>query len=313
MKALILEAKNTLSVRQLPVPEAAEDESIITVELAGIGGSEYLGLANPGIRPLPHAMGHGIIGKISDGTRIAVYPLQGCGQCPHCENNKEQLCDEWSLIGVHSNGGFQQLLAVPNNAIMKLPLTLSRQQAAFIEPFANSVNAWEIASPRKEQTIAVIGAGGLGLGIVACATANGISGISIADWSETRRAAATELGARVSETSLFGTFDIIFDTVGSEKARNQAVALTKKGGKCVFLGFETPIQPVNFVEFIRHQKQFLGSFVYSKEQFKKAIQLAHQCNNTWVKEVSFNEVESHLLNFQKGNFDVVKLALRPTP
>jgi threonine dehydrogenase-like Zn-dependent dehydrogenase len=312
LKALILEARNTLRVHDVAEPIAAQGETAISVELAGIGGSEYMALSNPGIRPLPHAMGHGIVGRRSDGSRVVVYPLQGCGSCSYCENDKAQLCDEWTLIGVHSDGGFQEQLTVPGDAIVALPNALSRRQAAFVKPFANSVNVWEIASLREGQSIAVIGAGGLGLGIVACASASKFSNVSLADRSAHRRNAAQSLGASHVENDLTGTYDVVFETVGSESSREAAIALARKGGKCIFLGFASSIQPVNFIELIRHQKQFLGSFVYSREQFQKAIQLAHQCRDEWVKEVSFSEVKSHLRNFQKGNFDVVKLALNPT-
>ncbi len=312
MKALILEAKDKLLVREVPDPIATYDETTISVELAGIGGSEYLGLANPGIRPLPHAMGHGIVGRHPNGALVAIYPLQGCGHCSYCESDHEQLCDEWSLIGVHSDGGFQQQLAVPDKAIVELPATLSVQQSAFVEPFANAVNAWEIASPQQGESIAVIGAGGLGLGIVACGVKSEISDISISDWSRPRRDAAKELGAKHAADSLVGTYDVVFETVGSEISRESAIALTKKGRECIFLGFATATQPVNFIELIRYQKRLLGSFVYSRKQFRKAIELAHLCKNEWVTEVPFEQVEGHLVKFQNGDFEVVKLALNPT-
>ncbi len=311
MKSLLLEATDELKIRNGPVPKLSENEVLITVDVAGIGGSEYLALSNPGIRRLPHAMGHGIIGHTEDGNNVAIYPLQGCGQCTYCSTNEIQLCDDWSMIGVHSYGGFQQQLAVPKSALVDLPTNMPWQKAAFIEPFANSVNAWKIAAPAANHKIAVIGAGGLGLGVVACATASRTGIVDIAEWSKTRRAAAIHLGANDAQQELSGPYDIVFDTVGSERSRNQAISLLKKGGKCIFLGFSEAIQPVNFSELIRHQKQFVGSFVYSIQQFKEAIELVHLCKKEWIKDVSFENVYKHLQDFQKGNFDVVKLVLHP--
>ena len=192
----------------------------------------------------------------------------------------------------------------------ELPHTLTRKKAVFVEPFANSVNAWETASPDIDNSIAIVG-GGLGLGIVACAVSENLANINLADWSASRCQAAKDLGATFTGSSLNGNFDIVFETVGSQKSRDTAISLTKKGGKYVFLGFETPTYNANFNELIRHQKQLLGSFIFTREQFSKAIQLAHRCNDEWVTEVGLHEVESHLGQFQKGNFDIVKLAANP--
>ena len=284
---------------------------MITVEITGIGGSEYLGLANPGSRPLPSAMGHGICGTMEDGSRVAIFPLFSCESCVYCANDKRQLCDDWKLIGVQSNGGFQQKLSVPKSSVVHLPATLSWEQAVFIEPFANSINAWNLSSPNLTDKIAVIGAGSLGLGLVACARQEGKMSVSVAEPSTTRREAARELGASFCEEKLSGEFDIVFDTVGSEVARNAAIELTKKSGKCVFLGFAAPSQPVNFAELIRHQKQLIGSFAYSKEQFELAVNLVHHCNGKWVKNVGFSDVQLGLEKFLEGDFSVIKLALRP--
>jgi NADPH:quinone reductase-like Zn-dependent oxidoreductase len=59
-------------VREISNPTPLDNQTIVTVVAAGIGGSEYLGFHNPGIRPLPNVMGHGIVGVIASGERVAV-------------------------------------------------------------------------------------------------------------------------------------------------------------------------------------------------------------------------------------------------
>ena len=87
---------------------AGPDEVVIDVAVAGIGGSEYLGYNNPGIRTLPNIMGHGFAGTTAEGRRVAVNPLRSCGTCAYCRQGLGQLCDDWHLIGVQSDGGFAQ-------------------------------------------------------------------------------------------------------------------------------------------------------------------------------------------------------------
>ena len=149
MKKLVLERQGVLTLVDAPPPVATTDEEVINVELAGLGGSEYLGLAKPGLRKLPNAMAHGIVGQTTSKRRVAVYPISACGKCLQCENDTPQLCIQWQMTGVHSDGGFSQQLAVHKQALVDLPDSLSWEQAAFIEPFANSLNAVELAHLTK--------------------------------------------------------------------------------------------------------------------------------------------------------------------
>jgi threonine dehydrogenase-like Zn-dependent dehydrogenase len=101
MNALVLEDKRVLTLQEVPVPEVGEANELIHIEAVSIWGSEYLGFNNSGIRPIPNIMGHGFTGTAAEGEQVASYPLSACGSCLYCLTNQEQLCDEWSLIGVH--------------------------------------------------------------------------------------------------------------------------------------------------------------------------------------------------------------------
>lgn len=311
MQALLLEDSLTLRLREIDDPVTGPGDVIVDVAVTGIGGSEYLGYRNPGLRPLPNIMGHGIAGLAPDGGRVAVNPLHGCGVCAFCLKDQTQLCDSWSLIGVQSAGGFAQKLAVPEDSLIGLPDSMTWEQASFVEPFANAVNAWDLAQADPSATIAVLGAGSLGLGVVANASAAGCSTIHIRDNAASRRAAAATLGAGEISEATSETYDIVFDTVGSAESRQAAAALTAKGGRCVFLGFAAPKSEVNFVELIRGQKQFIGAFVYSGKQFERAIALAGKTQSSWVQNLSFAEVAPKLKQYLADNFLTVKAALRP--
>lgn len=307
----MLKGKRALELQDIAEPEVGEGNQLIIIEAVSIGGSEYLGFNNPGIRPLPNIMGHGFTGTTEEGKRVAIFPLSSCGICEYCTTNQEQLCDNWSLIGVQADGGFSQKASVPKEQIFELPKDISWEQSVFIEPFANSINAWEISGASESDSIAIIGAGSLGLGLVSLACKTGCNIVHVADQSIIRRNAAKSIGATFTASELNETYDIVFDAVGSIETRSQTILSTKKGGKCIFLGFETSELTINMSEIIRHQKQLVGSFVYSKSQFKEAIELVKICDSNWVNNISFNEVEKALVGFLQGNFDHIKVALRP--
>jgi len=302
----------TLSVGETVQPNCGENETVIRVEIAGIGGSEYLGYANPGIRSIPSIMCHGFSGETLNGQRVTVNPLLSCGTCQYCSSDLCQLCDSWNLIGVQSNGGFAEQVVVPSNTLVNLPDELTWEQAMFIEPFANSINARELSGAGKLSDVAIVGSGSLGLGLVGCANRTECETIDVADLSPQRLSAALQLGA----TGTIGTleseaYDVVFETVGSLESRQSALCATKKGGTIVFLGFATPTMEVNISELIRHQKNLMGSFVYSRQQFCSAVDLVSIVNSNWVENLSFSEVESRLNEHLDGDFSVVKSALRP--
>jgi (R,R)-butanediol dehydrogenase/meso-butanediol dehydrogenase/diacetyl reductase len=309
----VLKGKRKLFLEDISTPVVKDGEVLVLVDVvvAGIGGSEYLGFNHPGIRPLPHIMGHSITGVTINGMRVAIYPLQGCGKCVQCKTKMVQLCDEWTLIGVHSDGGFAQKVAVPRESLIELSPELSWEQSAFIEPFANSINAWEISEAQSHNTIAIVGVGSLGLGLVACAKNQGCNVIEVCDLSKSRLSAALEIGATKGVEKLDGEFDVVFDTMGSRETRKLTIHLAKKGGKCVFLGFATPEHEIDFATLIRHQKHLLGSFVYSIDQFERAMTLAICTKSSWVNNLLFSEVERQLRRFLANDFSVVKAALRP--
>lgn len=311
MKGLILKGPNELVLSDVDEPSPALGEVVIDVEITGIGGSESAALRNPGMRPLPNIMGHSICGVTASGQRVAVNPLLGCGQCQYCQEDLAQLCEQWALIGVQKPGGFAEQVSVPERALVELPATLSWEQACFIEPFANSLNAWERAEAKPTDTILIVGAGSLGLGVAAVALQQGFESVQVCENSRTRQAAAEQLGAGPAEASSDLKYDLVFETVGSEATRSLAIERTRKGGKTVFLGFATACSTIDFSRMIREQKTFIGSFVFSPAQFERAIPLARMCQSDWVRSLCFEDVAGALAEFAGGNFNSVKSALRP--
>lgn len=308
MKALLLESSRKLSLQDIEPPKVRKGNVLIVVEATSIGGSEYLGYNNPGIRPSPNIMGHGFTGMLGD-RRVVINPVRGCDNCVHCYSNLPQLCDSWSLIGVQTDGGFAEFVSVPEDSVVELPNSICWEQSVFVEPFANSLNAWELSGATEGDSIAVIGSGSLGLGLIACADVSGCHHVYVSEPSSNRLAAAIHLGAK--EIDHTKSYNFVFDTVGSEESRKTAIELCVKQGTVVLLGFASPILETNAGEFIRDQKRIIGSFAYSSEQFKNAIELAKRAQGGWVKNLSFHDVEAQLKDYLDGDFSVVKAALRP--
>ncbi|MCV6590472.1 MAG: zinc-binding dehydrogenase [Marinobacterium sp.] len=311
MDALLLTGPRQLIRATAPTPVAASGGQMLRVVVAGIGGSEYLSYLSPGMRTIPGVMGHSIAGLDDEGQRMLVFPLRGCEHCEYCAMGQLQLCDNWTLTGVQFDGGLATHCAVRNTQLVPMPDSLSWSQAVFVEPFANALNSWQRAAAQSTDSIAVIGAGSIGLGVVACAAQAGCEVICVAEPTVERQQAAHQLGATDSCVRLEQQYSVVFDTVGSPESRCWAIDHTRKGGRTVFLGFATPDMVLDMSEVIRHQKQLIGSFVYSREQFEQAITLAQCCPDDWVQYFGFDDLEAQLQRFSMGDFSCIKAAFRP--
>ncbi|MFI0350857.1 zinc-binding dehydrogenase [Actinomadura sp. 9N407] len=311
MRALVYAGPAVLKVDEVAEPVAGEDGVVVSVDLTGLGGSEVLALRNPGARKLPLIMGHGVVGRTPEGTRVAVNPLSGCGDCAQCTAGLAQRCAGWRMLGVHYDGGLAERVAVARRALVPIPDALAWEQAVFIEPFANAVRAWERSGATSADAVGVIGAGGLGLGCVAAARQAGARRIECVEPSDERAAAAAGLGATGRDTGQAGRYDVVFDTVGSAATRALAVELTRPGGHIVLLGFADTVPGFDPVAFIRAEHRLTGSFVFDDAQFRAAIDLAGRTDPAWVRVVGLDTAVAALEDFSRGDHSIVKAAVRP--
>src|ERR1700744_3807404 len=130
MRAVVTEDVGSMSVLERGEPDApGPGEVVVTPEAVGICGSDYhffLGelSAEAGGSQFPRIQGHEIGATIAAvgpdcredlvvGQRVAVWPLRACGNCYPCSVGRPNTCDYFELIGIHTDGGLQDLLAVP--------------------------------------------------------------------------------------------------------------------------------------------------------------------------------------------------------
>ena len=134
----------------------------------------YHGKDNRRIPPL--ILGHeisGIIDKGKDiGKEVVLNPLITCGKCSYCQNGNEHLCEKRIILGmnrpIERQGGFAELVLVPDKNIYELPKDLEMKKAPIAEPTAVSLHAVELSEksmnkPIKDLKILVIGGGAIGL------------------------------------------------------------------------------------------------------------------------------------------------------
>lgn len=230
MKAAVLHAfKTPLSLEEVARPEAGPDEVLIEVEVCGVCHSD-LHVADGDWRQLggivkkPLILGHEIVGQVVErgaavqsvqvGERVGVPWVQWtCGQCEFCREGYENLCVRQRITGVMVDGGYAEFTKAPASHVVKIPETLSSEQAAPLLCAGVTVHrALKQARIRAGQRLAVFGVGGLGHIAVQIGRAAGAE-VTAIDISEEKLALAKSLGA--TRTLNAGANDVVKELRGS--------------------------------------------------------------------------------------------------
>lgn len=155
---------NRLILDDVEPPSAREGESILDVAFAGVCGSDLPKLREPSAFELPTTWrpGHEIVGVDPGGTVVAVDPLIPCEVCQHCADGDTHLCGALVRIGWDRPGGFASQVVVPNANVHPIG-DLPSLVAVLADPMAVAVHGIRCSGLGDAKTIAVIGAGTVGL------------------------------------------------------------------------------------------------------------------------------------------------------
>ncbi|WP_459890265.1 2,3-butanediol dehydrogenase [Halostagnicola bangensis] len=266
MQAAQYYGNRDIRVENVDEPSPDEGEVLIDVDACGICGSdvgEYLHGPRSDDR-VPYTMGHEVGGTIAEtgddvdievGTEIVLNPLVACENCPRCAESKYNLCENLEVIGAQRSGAYAERVTAPAGNVVSLPDGVSPEMAAVSEPVTVAFHALMQSPLRPGQSVAVVGLGPIGLGLVQLAKAAGAGPVYASGHREARRELARECGADVvidpretdpierirDETD--GGVDVAFEVAGKESALNDAIKATKPSGHTTLVGvFKGPVE-----------------------------------------------------------------------
>ena len=294
MKAAILHGPRDLRVESSTRPEVRGDEVLVRVTVAGLCGTDYRIWS--GDRPVayPRVMGHEFVGRVemigagvtrvAPGGHVAVEPNYSCGTCPLCWEGNKNLCLARTAVGIDVDGCFAELVRVPARCCWPAPAGVADEDLVLTEPLAVAVRAVGRADVRSGETVAVVGAGTLGLLAVQVARGHGAR-ILVVSRTARRFALARDLGAEATHTVEDGPLDArarafsgregvdcVIETAGTAEAVNHALALVRPGGRIILTGLPHESTPVEFFSVVRREITILGSMIY-QDEFSEAMRL----------------------------------------
>lgn len=201
----------------------------------------------------PIVLGHEFAGEVVEvagdsgcvkvGQRVAVEPEYRCGECTACLRGDYNLCEKMGFAGLMGHGGMAEEAVVPHYMLHALPDAVTDRQAAVLEPAAVALHALRRSGLMAGQSVAVVGAGPIGLLLVQFAAVAGARRIVVSDVSDARLSRARSLGATETVNSASGHLptqaqgvDLAFEAVGAQAALDDAIQSVRKGGKVVLVG-----------------------------------------------------------------------------
>ncbi len=178
MHAAILVKYGQFKWEEADYPQIQDNEVLVKVEYASICGSDqhiFRGEFHPRT-PIPFIPGHEFAGNVVEkgakvkhiniGDRVAVDPIIWCGKCPACEHKHYLACTSLKLMGVDMNGGFAEFINVAESMLYKVNTKVPPQHAALIELLSIGYHACNRANIKKNDTVAIWGAGKVGQSIL---------------------------------------------------------------------------------------------------------------------------------------------------
>jgi L-iditol 2-dehydrogenase len=284
VKALVLEDRRSIAIREVADPEAGPGEVVLRVEATTICGSDVHRYVR-GHREYPMILGHEAAGTIVTagvdvdaalvGGRAAVIPLVPCFTCGRCVAGLFSLCTSYSFIGSRRPGALAEAVAVPATNLCILPAAMPAETGALIEPATVARHMLAIGEPARDGSAVVFGAGSIGLMTVQWLRARGVTSIVAVDPIEANRRAALELGAKAAldptdefeaalRRHLDDGADVVYEASGSPAALSQTIDAAKPRATIV-LGGNQPQDaslPMSFVErLMRKEVRVIGSFM----------------------------------------------------
>jgi 2-desacetyl-2-hydroxyethyl bacteriochlorophyllide A dehydrogenase len=297
MRQVIVSAEQGVVVRRVPIPVPLPGEALVQMISTGVCGSDTHALhgKHPFIT-LPYLPGHEVIGVVQAvsgdvdavdvGQRVVVEPTLPCRRCKQCLSARENLCENLQVFGcVYGQGGMADFFTVPADRLHVVPAELDDAQAILIEPLATPVHAVRLAAPVRNRTVAILGAGTIGLLVLAAVRHHGAGRVVVTDVLESKRRRALALGAddvvdaarpdavEAVRDALGESADIVFDCVAIQHTMSQAVGMALNGGTVVVVGVPTGDVTVPLAMIQDHQVRIQGTAMYLPEDFQEAMDI----------------------------------------
>ena len=302
MKAAVVSDNSTIKIQTISDPELGSNDILVKMAVCGICGSDVekvFGKYGQPSMKLGHEPAGTIIkvgSKVRDltiGDRVFTHHHVACYSetCHECSHGNETMCKEYYRSNLNPCGLADEYVVpewnVTHGGVLKIPASMSFEEAAMIEPLACCVRAWTKFSYQKNDTAVILGVGSTGIMHALLAKSAGFSKIFCLDLNDFRLEFAKKLGfetmrsddAILSEKIIKSTdvsgVDVVIVATGSLEAFRDAIKLVRKGGTIVMFGVPSKGAVIDIDMSIVYSKEITITTTYAASDLntKSALEL----------------------------------------
>src|SRR5258707_4564993 len=297
MKQAVMTAPGQIEFHEIDKPTPRDNEVVMQTKRIGVCGSDIH--VYHGMHPYtgyPVVKGHEVGGVVSAvgsyvthvkvGDKITFMPQVTCGKCYPCTHGMNNICESLKVMGFQTGGAAQEYFALPAENVLKLPDSMSVDEAAFVEPLSVTVHALKRGGGVEGKRVLVLGAGPIGNLTAQVAKASGASAVMITDISPYKLDKAEKCGVdfavntaneKLGDAILrdFGPekADLILECVGVEPTITDAIQNARKGSTIVIVGVFGKKPQVDLRLVQDRELTLVGTLMYHKPDYERAIEL----------------------------------------
>lgn len=303
MKAAVVHGANDIRLEEVPRPFPEPGDIVVRVRASGICATDIKTLLGQGLpKKLPTILGHEVAGEVSAlgegvkdfaaGDRVAVYPIAVCGECNYCTNERHNLCRHEFGLAHGIDGGFAEFVRIPRQilnvgGVVKIPADIPFELAALAEPISCGLAALRVNRVNPGDTVAVVGAGPMGMIHLLLGKWRGAN-VIIIEQKPNRQEFAKKLGAdavidpqtqdpiaAVKELTNGDGADVVITSLSDPQVIENSLPLVKKGGVFNIFGGPPAGHRISLdPRWIHYQEiTITGSFASTPQDFREALYL----------------------------------------
>lgn len=297
MRAAIYRGKEALDVEEVDDPIIADGEVLLEIEACAVCGTDLRTYrhGDQKIKP-PRILGHEFCGRVVDsrasethglrlGDRVVMYIVLPCGECLYCKRGRQNLCQQRTTMSYHYDRAFAPLMKVPaaavsNGQLFKVETDIPSSHMGLAEPLGCVINAHGRLNIGLHDTVAVIGAGPIGVMHAAVARLQGAQKVWMLDISSARLAKANAFDldgtvvvtangdhlAQIQELTDGLGPSVVIVACSHAQAQADALEMAGKGGRVEFFGGLPKSAPTAVLNTNHlHYKELLVTGSYSEK------------------------------------------------
>jgi L-iditol 2-dehydrogenase len=305
MKAVSVKGKESVSIDELAPPKLEAGDVLVKMRTCGLCGSDLekvYGLYGMSSARLGHEPSGEIIDvgnsvkDFSPGDRVFIHHHVACYSCYFCLHGDYTMCTMYQKSNIHPCGLSEQIVVpkwnVSRGGLLKLPDTVTFDEASLIEPLACCIRALNKCGLQKGDDVAIFGAGPAGMMHVALAKAFGAGKIIVVDINDfridfakkyccnvltfnSRVGKEEDLILKIKSSTCYRGVDISIVATGNTKALVQSFESTRKAGKIMLFGVPSKNSNVslNMNKLYSNEQSLISCYAASEIETNQALKL----------------------------------------